>query len=73
MSLSAKLRELVRQDRPQPGRVVSVFGNRVRVSTAVGQVEVAREGDLQVGDAVTVQDGQAVKKRLDGDAPVFFV
>ena len=73
MSLSTDLRELVRHDRPQPGRVVSVFGNRVRVSTAAGQVEVAREGDLQVGDAVTVQDGQAVKKRLDGDAPVFFV
>ena len=73
MSLSTDLRELVRHDRPQPGRVVSVFGNRVRVSTAVGQVEVAREGNIQVGDAVTVQDGQAVKKRLDGGAPVFFV
>lgn len=49
MSLSAKLRELVRQDRPQPGRV----------ATAAGQVEVGLEDDIQVGDAVTVQDGRA--------------
>ena len=73
MSLSTDLRELMHHDRPQPGRVVSVFGNRVRVATATGQVEVALEGDIQVGDAVTVQNRQAVKKCLDGDAPVFFV
>ena len=73
MSLSIDLRELVRHDRPQPGRVVSVFGNQVRVSTAAGQVEVALEGDIQVGDAVTVQDGRAVKKRFGGGAPVFFI
>ena len=73
MSLSAKLRELVRQDRPQPGRVIAIADNVVRVATAVGQVEVALEGDLQVGDAVTVQGDRAVKKRLDDEAPVFFV
>ena len=73
MSLSADLRELVRHERPQPGRVVSVSGDRVRVATAIGQVEVVREGDLKTGDQVTVQNGRAVKKRLGGDAPVFFV
>ena len=73
MSLSSDLRELVRHDRPQPGRVISVFGNRVRVATPSGVVEVSGDATLKIGDAVTVQDGQAVKKRLDGDAPVFFV
>ena len=73
MSLSAKLRELVRQDRPQPGQVVAITGGVVRVATAAGQIEVALEDDLQVGDAVTIQDGRAVKKRLDDEAPVFFV
>ena len=73
MSLSAKLRELVRQDRPQPGRVVSMSGDRVQVAIAAGQVEVARESGLQIGDRVMVQNGRAIKKRMGGDAPVFFV
>ena len=73
MSLSTDLRELVRNEQPQPGRVVEVSGGVVRVATATGQVEVALEGDTQVGDAVTVQSGRAVKKRLDGGTPVFFV
>ena len=51
--------------------VVAALGDRVRVATAAGQVEVVREGELQTGDQVTVQNGRAVKKRLDGDAPVF--
>ena len=73
MSLSTDLRELVRHDRPQPGRVVAIAGGVVRVATAQGVVEVSGDGNLQNGDAVTIQDGRAVKKRLDGDGPVFFV
>ena len=63
MSLANELRDLMRVDRPQPGRVVWVSGDLVRVATTAGQVEVAHEGNLRVGDQVVVQNGRAVKRQ----------
>lgn len=73
MSLVKELRDLMRSERSVTGRVIAVSGGMVRVATPSGVMEVAGESGLQTGDAVIVQNGRAVKKRLDGDVPIFFV
>lgn len=73
MSKLHDLRNLLQEDQPVSGRVVAVSADLVRVSTPAGIEEVAGDGNLKTGDMVTVQNGRAIKKRLDGDAPVFFV
>ena len=45
----------------------------VQVATASGIVEVTGDKGLHTGDVVIVQNGQAIKKHLDGTAQVFFV
>ncbi len=73
MSRFLKLRDLLQGDQPVSGRVIAVSNGVVRVATPYGVVEVAGDSGLRTGDAVTVQDGLAVKKRLDGEGPVYFV
>ena len=73
MSKLTELRNLIQGDQSVSGRVVAVSGDRVRVATSFGVLEVAGGANLKPGYAVTVQSGRALKKRLDGDAPVFFV
>ena len=72
MSLVNELRDLMQSERTVAGRVVAVSSGVVRVATASGVLEVLGD-NLKIGDAVTVQNGQAVKKRMDGKGPVFFV
>ena len=72
MSLVNELRDLMRHERAVSGRVVAVFDGVVRVATASGVVEILGN-HLKIGDAVIVQNGQAVKKRMDGGEAVFFV
>lgn len=73
MSLIREFQDLMRSERAVSGRVVSVSDGLVRVATSAGVVEVAGNGHLQTGDTVTVQNGRAVKKRLDRDTSVFFI
>ena len=72
MSLVNELRDLMQSERTVSGQVVGVSGGVVRVATASGVLEVLGD-NLKTGDAVTVQNGMATKKRLDGKGPVFFV
>ena len=72
MSLVNELRDLMQSERTVAGRVVAVSGGVVRVATASGVLEVLGD-NLNTGDAVTVQNGMATKKRLDSGGPVFFV
>ena len=73
MSKLTELRNLIQGDQAVAGRVVAVSGDRVQVATSSGVVEVTADANLKTGDAVTVQNGRAVKKRLDGDTTAFFV
>ena len=73
MSRLLELRDLLQEDQPVSGRVVTVSSGVVRVATPSGVVEVAGDGGLKNGDVVTVQNGRAVKKRLDDPQTVFFV
>lgn len=73
MSLVNELRDLIRSERIVSGKVVAVSDGKVQVATPSGVMEVAGDGHLQSGDSVTVQNGRAIKKRLDNDIPVFFV
>ena len=73
MSLIKELQRLVQLDSPVSGRVISVSGNSVVVSTDSGQTEVSANGDLHVGDLVAVDTGQATKKQRGGDSTVYFV
>ena len=73
MSLVNELRDLIRSERIVPGRVVAVSDGVVRVATPFGVMEVNGNNHLQAGDAVIVQNGRAIKKRLDNNIPVFFV
>ena len=72
MSLVKELQRLTQIDGAVAGRVVSVSGTRVVVSTASGQVEVSANGDLHIGDLVTADAGQATKKQRDS-ALVYFM
>lgn len=73
MSRLLELRDLLQKDQPVSGRVVVVSGGVVQVATPSGVVEVAGDDGLQTGDAVTIQNGWAIKKRLNSRAPVHFV
>jgi hypothetical protein len=73
MSLIKELKRLVQPDGAVSGRVVSVSGTSVVVATASGQTEMSAIGDPSVGDLVTVDSGQATKKKRGGDATVYFV
>ena len=73
MSHLREIRDLLQTERAVAGRVVAVSGDRVQVATSSGVVEVTADANLKTGDAVTVQNGRAVKKRLDGDTTAFFV
>ena len=55
------------------GRVISVFSTGVVVATTSGQVEVLSNGDLYVGDQVTIEAGVAMKKQRGGETPIFYV
>ncbi|MBF0189086.1 MAG: hypothetical protein HQL50_14280 [Magnetococcales bacterium] len=73
--MSSPLRELqslLTDRRPISGKVVEISGDMVRVATAHGMVEVGGTG-LQIGEAVMVRDGVAVRVQGLADAPVFRV
>ena len=73
MSLIKELKRLVQTDVKVSGRVVAVSDTSVMVATASGQIEVSVNGDVSVGDLVTVNAGQATKKQRGGDRSVFLV
>ena len=73
MSLIKELQRLVQQDGPVSGRVISISGTNVIISTSSGQIETSANGDLSVGDLVTVDAGRAIKKQRDGDVPIYYV
>lgn len=73
MSKLLDLRDLLQGDQPIFGRVIIVAGDMVRVATPAGVVEVTGENGVKNGDAVTIQNGRAVKKSLDGTGAVFLV
>ena len=73
MSLVNELRDLIRFKQAVSGRVVAVSNSMLQVATPNGIVDVMGDDNLQTGDAVTVQNGRAVKKSLNDDTPVFFV
>ncbi len=66
MSLIKELQQLIQTDGAVSGRVVSVSGTSVVVATESGQMEVTANGDLSVGDLVTVGSGRATKKQRGG-------
>jgi hypothetical protein len=73
MSLIKELQRLVQTDGTVAGRVISVSGSSVVVATASGQIEVSADGDLRIGDLVTIDAGRATKKQRNGDTQVFLV
>jgi hypothetical protein len=73
MSLIKDLQKIIQMDGVVAGRVISVSGTSVLVATASGQMEVSANGDLRIGDLVTVDAGWATKKQRNGDAQVFLV
>ena len=73
MSLIKELQRLVQTDGTVAGRVISVSGSSVVVATASGQMEVSANGDIRIGDLVTVDTGRATKKQRNGDTQVFLV
>jgi hypothetical protein len=73
MSLIKELQQLIQTDSPISGRVIAVSGNNVVVAIASGQMEVSANGDLSIGDLVTVDSGQATKKQRGNDSTVYFV
>jgi hypothetical protein len=73
MSLVKELKRLMQTNGLMSGRVTSVSGTNITVSTASGQIEVSANGNLYVGDLVTVDAGRATKEQRGGDATVYFV
>jgi hypothetical protein len=73
MSLVKELQRLVQSSTHVSGRVVSVSGTKVLVATASGQMEVSANGDLFVGDLVTVNSSRATKKQRSGHVSIFTV
>jgi hypothetical protein len=73
MSLIKELQRLVQTDGTVAGRVISVSGSSVVVATASGQMEVSANGDIRIGDLVTVDTGRATKKQRNDDTQVFLV
>ncbi len=73
MSLVKDLQRLIQNDSSISGRVISVSGTNVVVSTAYGHMEVSKNGELRTGDLVTVEAGRATKKQRNGDTQVFLV
>ena len=73
MSLIKELQQLIQTDGVVAGRVMTVSGTNVVVATASGQMEVSANGNLLVGDLVTVDAGQATKKQRGGENTVYFV
>jgi hypothetical protein len=73
MSLIKELQQIIQTDGVVTGRVISVSGTSVVVATASGQIEVSADGDLRIGDLVTVDTGRATKKQRNGDTQVFLV
>ena len=73
MSIIKKLQQIIQTDRLVSGRIIAVSGTSMVVATTSGQIEVSATGDLQVGDLVTVDTGQATKKQRGGDSQVYFV
>jgi hypothetical protein len=73
MSMIKKLQQLIQTDGSVSGRVISVSDTGVMVATSSGQIMVSANGDLHVGDLVTVDAGLAIKKQRSGDAQVFLV
>ena len=72
MSLVNELRDLMQSEHAVSGRVIAMFGDRVRIATASGQVEVGHEGELKIGDQVTVQNNRAIKQQRS-TGKIFFV
>jgi hypothetical protein len=73
MSLVRELQRLIQMDGTVSGRVISVLGTNVVVSTASGQMEVSANGDIHVGDLVTVDAGRATNKHRNGDTQIFLI
>jgi hypothetical protein len=73
MSLIKELQQLIKTDGEVAGRVIAASDTSVVVATASGQIEVSANGDLRIGDLVTVDAGRATKKQRNGDAQVFLV
>jgi hypothetical protein len=73
MSMIKDLQRLIQTDEAISGRVISVSGTSVVVATSSGQIEVSANGDLQVGDLVTVDAGWATKKQLGGGTKIYSV
>ena len=71
MSLIKELQHLIQTDSPISGRVIAVSGNNVVVSTSSGQMEVSANGDLRIGDLVTVDTGRTTKKQRSGGAKIY--
>jgi hypothetical protein len=73
MSLIKELQQIIQTDRPVSGRIIAISGTNVVVATASGQIEISANGNLNVGDLVTVDGGQATKKRRGSDSTVYFI
>ena len=73
MSLIKELQQIIQTNGVVAGRVISVSGTSVVVATSSGQMEVSADGDLHIGDLVTVDTGRTTKKQRSGDATVYFV
>jgi hypothetical protein len=73
MSMIKKLQQLIQTDSPVSGRIIAVSATSVVVATSSGQIEVSANDDLQVGDLVTVDSGQATKKQRGGNVPTYSV
>ena len=67
------LQRLVASRQTISGRVVEILGDQVRVATQRGVVEVSGNGDLQVGDRVTIKDSKPTKSQGQFNASVFYV
>ena len=73
MSLIKELQQLIQTGNPISGRVISISDTGVVVATASSQIEVSANGDLLIGDMVTVDAGRATKKQRGDDVMVYFV
>jgi hypothetical protein len=71
MSLIKELQQLIQTDSPISGRVIAVSGTNVVVATASGQIEVSTNSNLHVGELVTIDAGQAIKKQRGDFAKVY--
>jgi hypothetical protein len=74
MSHIKELQQLIQTDKAIAGRVISVSDTGVIVATTSGQIEVLANGDLYVGDLVTISSDRATKKQREQESyPMYWL